>query len=472
MVLELHIWGPAFSLPSLDAQCLATIAYFSLVVPKDAWVLVASSDPTVSPTSAFSHTSYATPSLTTPDELPALKNGSTWVSRFRNIVDYLRQYSHGEWDLDHKPTSTGDSTQRRADSIAFASFLESRAQPLLDLSLYVTSQNYAQATAPALAALLHWPAQWLVPPRLHAAAKHRTASLGLSALDLAAMDEQRTRDLSAAVAAGHLPEAFLHNRALTAARDASAASAALARSQFRLDALTADLFAPLEALLAGKAYLLTDEPDGPTTLDCLATGYLALALVPDVPYPWLRDAMRAKAPRLTALVDRVRRTCFGPAGISVADACAPPAAVTPPGDSSPLRYLPWRAPDRPRLVTAGCTIVDALADALPVVRDVRVNNRLREAAQAPQSGLSAVESQTLAAYATGQKKDVWMSVAAVVGGVAALVAYMVSVGTFSLAVEEEEEEEEEEGQMPAPADLDPESFQVGMGDLLAAARGG
>ena len=50
-MLELHVWGPAFSLPSLDAQCLATIAYFSLAVPRDAWVLVASSDPSVSPTS-------------------------------------------------------------------------------------------------------------------------------------------------------------------------------------------------------------------------------------------------------------------------------------------------------------------------------------------------------------------------------------------------------------------------------------
>jgi len=33
-------------------------------------------------------------------ELPALQNGSAWVSRFRNIVDYLRQYSDGAWDLD------------------------------------------------------------------------------------------------------------------------------------------------------------------------------------------------------------------------------------------------------------------------------------------------------------------------------------------------------------------------------------
>lgn len=50
MVLQLHVWGPAFSLPSIEAQCLATIAFCSLVLPKGAWELVASSDPTVSPT--------------------------------------------------------------------------------------------------------------------------------------------------------------------------------------------------------------------------------------------------------------------------------------------------------------------------------------------------------------------------------------------------------------------------------------
>jgi sorting and assembly machinery component 37 len=97
MVLELHVWGPAFSLPSIEAQCLATIAYFSLAVPKDAWVLIASSDPSVSPT----------------NELPAVKNGTTWVSRFRNIVDYLRQYSNGAWDLDRELSGVD-----RADNIA------------------------------------------------------------------------------------------------------------------------------------------------------------------------------------------------------------------------------------------------------------------------------------------------------------------------------------------------------------------
>lgn len=53
MVLELHVWGPAFSLPSIDARCLAAIAYFTQAVPKGQWVLVASSDPALSPTSRY-----------------------------------------------------------------------------------------------------------------------------------------------------------------------------------------------------------------------------------------------------------------------------------------------------------------------------------------------------------------------------------------------------------------------------------
>jgi sorting and assembly machinery component 37 len=47
------------------------------------------------------------------DELPTLKSGTIWVSRYRNIVDYLRKYSAGEWNLE-----SGLSKQQRADSIA------------------------------------------------------------------------------------------------------------------------------------------------------------------------------------------------------------------------------------------------------------------------------------------------------------------------------------------------------------------
>lgn len=51
MVLELHVWGPAFGLPSIDAQCLAAIACLQQVVPRGEWHLMASSNPALSPTS-------------------------------------------------------------------------------------------------------------------------------------------------------------------------------------------------------------------------------------------------------------------------------------------------------------------------------------------------------------------------------------------------------------------------------------
>jgi len=51
MVLELHTWGPAFTLPSIDPQCLAAIAYLSYTLSRDQWVLIPSNDTSLSPTS-------------------------------------------------------------------------------------------------------------------------------------------------------------------------------------------------------------------------------------------------------------------------------------------------------------------------------------------------------------------------------------------------------------------------------------
>ena len=41
MVLELHVLGPAFGLPSIDAECIAAIAYLNRAVPQGQWVVVA-----------------------------------------------------------------------------------------------------------------------------------------------------------------------------------------------------------------------------------------------------------------------------------------------------------------------------------------------------------------------------------------------------------------------------------------------
>ncbi|KAF7594806.1 hypothetical protein BBP40_008309 [Aspergillus hancockii] len=431
MVLELHVWGPAFSLPSIEAQCLATIAYFTQAVPKDAWVLVASSDPSVSPTC----------------ELPALRNGSTWVSRFRNIVDYLRQYSNGEWDLD-----TGLNRLQRADSIAFSSFLESRAQALVDLSLYVTSQNYYNKTSPAYGSILLWPNQWFLPLKLHAAAKARTEHLSLSSLDLQAIEDQRQREHSAAIAAGQIPPNFIRRPRDTVTGLLGKTSQ---QNQFRLDAATDELFEPLEEILADKTYLITTENEGPSSLDCLALGYLSLASIPDLPFSWLRDAMKTKAPRLTALTERMRTQCYGSGAVDVSH------AYTPAQNNGSL--LPWRAPERARLATLGNTLFNAIADSTPILKDIRAQDRLRVAAESSDSGLSEDDGKKLSAFAKGQKRDILVNIAYVVGGVTALVGYMAFEGFFSgnEAEFEFEEDFEEDGGAAMPNSLQAENILAG-----------
>ncbi|CAI7618704.1 unnamed protein product [Penicillium manginii] len=425
MVLQLHVWGPAFGLPSIDAQCLAAIAYCSLALPKDSWEVVASSDPSVSPTG----------------ELPALQNGAVWVSRFRSIVDYLRKHSNGAWDLDKQLDETS-----RADNVAFSSFIESRGQSLVDLYLYVTSQNYYGNTSPAYGSLLQWPNQWILPPKLHGAAKARTEHLGLSSLDLQAMEDQRQRDHSAAVTAGKIPKNLIQ-------RPRDTVSSFLGRTaqsnHFRIEALTAEFFEPLEAMLGRKAYLLTAEDEGtPSSIDCIALGYLSLALVPEMSFPWLRDAMRAKAPLLSAYTERLRRRCFGDAPIDIAHAFAP--------ESAPESPISWRTPGRISVAAVGTTLLSTLADSTPFLREIRKNNGLKKVAQSEDSELSAREKHVLNMHADASKKDMYLSVATVVGAVALTVGYVLQVGLVSFGSEEEEEEdmEEENGEVAYPTAAD------------------
>lgn len=51
MMLDLHVWGAAFGLPSMDPECLAIITYLHNALPTSAWRLIPSNDPAISPSS-------------------------------------------------------------------------------------------------------------------------------------------------------------------------------------------------------------------------------------------------------------------------------------------------------------------------------------------------------------------------------------------------------------------------------------
>lgn len=129
-------------------------------------------------------------------------------------------------------------------------------------------------------------------------------------------------------------------------------------TRFKLDALAAETLGPLNDLLGEKPWLLNEEDEGVTSLDCLALGYLSLMLYPPLPQPWLAETLRSKYPRLEAYVRRSRRSLLGPKDVVAADVLSlnkfssDPAALetartekgltlpwTPPAPSSPLTTL-------------------------------------------------------------------------------------------------------------------------------------
>lgn len=180
--------------------------------------------------------------------------------------------------------------------------------------------------------------------------------------------------------------------------------------------MTAELFEPLEEILNGKGYFLRTREDGPTSLDCLALGYLSLALVPELPNSWLRDAMRSKAPQVTAYTERMGKEIFGVVELEH-------ALPTDDTQRSRSSILPWQAPQRARLATIGSTLYNTLADATPIWKDIRLNNRMKEAID-DNGELSGIERRTMSAFAAAQSKDVWLSVGYAVVSVVAFVGYL------------------------------------------------
>lgn len=54
VLFRLHVWGPAFGLASIDAECLATITYLANALQGDQWEIVATS-PSGVPTREYSN---------------------------------------------------------------------------------------------------------------------------------------------------------------------------------------------------------------------------------------------------------------------------------------------------------------------------------------------------------------------------------------------------------------------------------
>jgi hypothetical protein len=77
---------------------------------------------------------------------------------------------------------------------------------------------------------------------------------------------------------------------------------------FQLYQLGEAFFRPLEDLLGDKDFFLSN--DHPSSLDCLALGYLAPMLLAPVTHRWLADALQQRHPQLKKYTQRLYRLTF------------------------------------------------------------------------------------------------------------------------------------------------------------------
>ncbi|KAH8883640.1 hypothetical protein GQ53DRAFT_699113 [Thozetella sp. PMI_491] len=284
--LELHVWGPAFGLPSIDVESLAAIAYLKQSLQPEAYRLVQNS-----------------PSGVPTHSLPALHDPSTnaWCSGFNAITSYLRT---------HCTPSSQDpdaslSPRQRADAVAYATYLSTHAAPLVALSLYVSSANWVGATRPAYSKILPFPLTWTEPLAVRTSMDRRAEHLGMSSLDADAETEKATETEKAAAAAGwvQVPKSLrLPKKGVTDSMTPEQ------KARIRLDGLAAEV---LDVLADWGLHEASPEERGKqSAVQCLEFAYLALMLVPDVPRPWLRENMRAKYPALCGFVEQFQTDHF------------------------------------------------------------------------------------------------------------------------------------------------------------------
>lgn len=195
----------------------------------------------------------------------------------------------------------------------------------------------------------------MIPPQRRSIAKTRTEHLGLSSLDLDTLDEERR---SSRKAADLIPQSLRTSRPTVTGMMQEKQSSA----RFRLDALVDAAFKPLQQLLGKKKWMLSDERA--SSLDCLALGYLSLALIPEVPQSWLAEGLRGRCPELCKYMENGVTEVFGD------QVTVDTALLGPTEEQSTMTHgnsetaLPWRAPVR-NVGSAGASILNSTLDSLP-----------------------------------------------------------------------------------------------------------
>lgn len=198
---------------------------------------------------------------------------------------------------------------QQADTVAYSAYLLANAGPLVDLSLYVSAANWSATTRPAYSALLPFPLTWTLPPLLRAEAAKRAEHLGLAELDT---DFDPNGGLHLTAGRDALPETFRRHLPVRTKKTVREEMTPEQAAAIRLCGVTEDCLSVVNSLLGESGSedksLRFFGGSSPTSLDCLAYGFLALMVVPDVPRSFLKDWIQAETPRLRRFVESMAPT--------------------------------------------------------------------------------------------------------------------------------------------------------------------
>ncbi|KAK5172082.1 uncharacterized protein LTR77_003719 [Saxophila tyrrhenica] len=336
--------GPAFNLPSIDAECIAAIALLR-AQHEDGWTITPNHDITI-----------RLPYLATDDD--------KHIHGYNNIARYVTSHSN---------TVSPITDSQRADSTALSSFLTVHAQTLLDISLYVSYENYA-TTRSAYTKILPWHSNYILPPKFRAAARKRTEQLGVSSIDVEDVHDDlmdRPQGFDTGVGQEKKFEAETQKRASLLLGRQDTVRGLLRKGQggalFKLHALADNCFEVMRDMLGEKEYFLgTKEP---TDVDCLAYGYLSLMLYPQLPQDWLGKILRKKYPALVNFTEKMHERL----GLATnADAVMGLASCASNGEvvewrKSKKLQLPWQAPASAGFVDVTTTVAQDLLSRIPLL---------------------------------------------------------------------------------------------------------
>jgi hypothetical protein len=168
-------------------------------------------------------------------------------------------------------------------------------------------------------------------------------------------------------------------------------------ARFKLDALSNELLQPLADQLRKKDYLF--EGDEPSSLDCLALGYLALLRYAPAPQAWVREAIQVRHPKINLYIERLRQELLHNEEIKPADVWS--VAVGKAVASDFGMQLPWASRQPKAFIAQFRTVVQdgVVPSALQKAPTVR-HGHISSPQTAGSSLLSPLAISTLATVST------------------------------------------------------------------------